>query len=187
MAISLLNYRTTPLPWCGLSPAELLMGRKLRTTLPQHLKVLVPKWDYIQHFKRQSQRYKMKQTENYNQAHAVRQRPDLEIGQQVWISDTRNISTRAEVKGLAETPRSYILDTPAGELRRNKCHLTPVPERMCDKQNVEQPMPQQTKSNDSINQPESPQADNTASPTFMRSPIATRSRTGTKIRPPDYY
>ena len=93
MAISLLNYRTTPLPWCGLSPAELLMGRKLRTTLPQHLKVLVPKWDYIQHFKRQSQRYKMKQAENYNQAHAVRQRPDLEIGQEVWISDTRNIST----------------------------------------------------------------------------------------------
>ena len=126
------------------------MGRKLRTTLPQHLKVLVPKWDYIQHFKRQSQRYKMKQAENYNQAHAVRQRPDLEIGQQVWISDTRNISTRAEVKGLAETPRSYILDTPAGELRRNKCHLTPVPERMCDKHNVEQPMPQQTKTNNSI-------------------------------------
>ena len=98
LAISLLNYRTTPLPWCGLSPAELLMGRKLRTTLPQHLKVLVPKWDYLQHFKTQSLRYKRKQAENYNQTHAVGQRPDLEIGQQVWISDTRNISTRGEVK-----------------------------------------------------------------------------------------
>ena len=52
LAISLLNYRTTPLPCCELSPVELLMGRKLHTTLPQHLKVLVPKWDYIQHFKR---------------------------------------------------------------------------------------------------------------------------------------
>ena len=76
------------MPLCGLSPAELLMGRKLRTTLPQHFKVLVPKWDYIQ----QSQRYKRKQAENYHQAHAERQRPDFEIGQQVWISDTRNIS-----------------------------------------------------------------------------------------------
>ena len=85
--------------------------------------------------------YKRKQAEKYNQAHTVRQRPDLEIGQLY----TRNISTRGEVKGLAETPRSYILDTPAGELRRNKCHLTPIPEKMCDKQNVEQPMPQQTK------------------------------------------
>lgn len=25
--LSLLSYRTTPLPWCGISPAELLMGR----------------------------------------------------------------------------------------------------------------------------------------------------------------
>ena len=35
MALSLLSYRATPLPWCHLSPAELLMGRRLRTELPQ--------------------------------------------------------------------------------------------------------------------------------------------------------
>ena len=34
--LALLNYRSTRLPWCNLSPAELLMGRQLRTTLPLH-------------------------------------------------------------------------------------------------------------------------------------------------------
>ena len=33
--LGLLNYRSTPLPRCGLSPAELLMERQLQTTLPQ--------------------------------------------------------------------------------------------------------------------------------------------------------
>ena len=33
--MALLSYRATPLPWCGLSPAELLMGRKIRTDVPQ--------------------------------------------------------------------------------------------------------------------------------------------------------
>ena len=30
----LLAYRTTPFPWCKLSPAELLMGRRLHSNLP---------------------------------------------------------------------------------------------------------------------------------------------------------
>ncbi|XP_062512805.1 uncharacterized protein K02A2.6-like [Corticium candelabrum] len=33
--LGLLAYRSTPLPWCTLSPSELLMGRRLRTTMPQ--------------------------------------------------------------------------------------------------------------------------------------------------------
>ena len=32
--LAILNYRATPLPWCKLSPAELLMGRRLKTQVP---------------------------------------------------------------------------------------------------------------------------------------------------------
>ena len=40
--LAILMYRSTPLPWCGLSPAELLMGRRLRTNLPLVLDHLKP-------------------------------------------------------------------------------------------------------------------------------------------------
>ena len=40
--LSLLSYRSTPLSWCDLSPAELCMGRRLRTSLPQTDKLLTP-------------------------------------------------------------------------------------------------------------------------------------------------
>ena len=33
--LALLCYQSTPMAWCNLSPSELLMGRKLRTNLPQ--------------------------------------------------------------------------------------------------------------------------------------------------------
>ena len=40
--LALLTYRSTPLPWCGYSPAELSMGRNVRTPLPQTKDHLVP-------------------------------------------------------------------------------------------------------------------------------------------------
>ncbi|KAL5517465.1 hypothetical protein EMCRGX_G003010 [Ephydatia muelleri] len=41
--LTMLCYRATPLSWCGLSPAQLLMGRLIRTNIPQISEHLVPK------------------------------------------------------------------------------------------------------------------------------------------------
>jgi len=49
--LALLSYRATPLPWCNLSPSELLMGRQLRTSLPQTTKHMIPRWHYLSEFK----------------------------------------------------------------------------------------------------------------------------------------
>lgn len=59
--LALLSYRSTPLPWCGMSPAELLMGRKIRTTLPQTTDSLVPQWPYLQEFRSANEEFKRKQ------------------------------------------------------------------------------------------------------------------------------
>ena len=45
--LALLSYRTTPLPWCGLSPAQLLMECNIRTDVPQHTTVFQPEWSYV--------------------------------------------------------------------------------------------------------------------------------------------
>ena len=47
MFMALLSYRSTPLPWCKLSPAELLMGRRLKTDIPQTEELLIPNWPHL--------------------------------------------------------------------------------------------------------------------------------------------
>ena len=39
--LCLLSYRTTPMPWC---PAEILMGRQLRTQVSQVQEQFIPEW-----------------------------------------------------------------------------------------------------------------------------------------------
>ena len=50
MFMALLSYRATPLPWSSLSPGELLMGRRLKTDVPQMKELLIPKWSHLTDF-----------------------------------------------------------------------------------------------------------------------------------------
>ena len=65
--LALLSYRTTPLLWYDLSPAELCMGRRLRTSLPQTNKMLTPQWEFM------NKAIKVKQKENFDFRHRVRE------------------------------------------------------------------------------------------------------------------
>ena len=49
--IALLSYRSTPLPCGGRSPAELLMGRYIHSTLPQTTNSLILHWPYLTEFR----------------------------------------------------------------------------------------------------------------------------------------
>ena len=67
--IALLSYRATPFPWCGKSPAEFSMGRKIRTLLPQTTASLVPQWHYLLEFKTANKKFKDQQKNYYDVRH----------------------------------------------------------------------------------------------------------------------
>lgn len=156
--LALLSYRSTPLPWCGMSPAELLMGRKIRTTLPQTTDSLVPQWPYLQEFRSANEEFKRKQKADHDRRHRVQDLPTIPDNTAVWVT-TGGHHTTGRTVTTAHTPRSYIVRTPSGEIRRNRSQLNVVPPATG--------------------------TDTSATATRSHSPIMTRSRTGTTITPPN--
>ncbi|UYV68869.1 K02A2.6-like, partial [Cordylochernes scorpioides] len=118
-SLGLLEYRSTPLE-NGYSPAELLMGRKLRTTLPIAPENLNPKLVDSQTLKRMEGRRRKDMKSRYDRRCGATDMEELSEGDTVWITDMR---TWGIVKKKASTPRSYMVDTPVGTLRRNRFHL----------------------------------------------------------------
>ena len=70
--LALLNYRAMPLPWCKLSPAELLMGRCLRTCLPLFKEHLLPKWPYLERSCELNTGYTENQKREFNKHHRIK-------------------------------------------------------------------------------------------------------------------
>ena len=122
---ALVAYRATPLA-SGYSPIELLMGRKIRSALPTPSDQLNPKWPYLKRFYEADKILKARQKENFDVCHGVRHNPELQTGDKVqWIPDSRKLGI---VKEKAHTPRSYIVQTPVGQLRRSRRHFRFIPE-----------------------------------------------------------
>ena len=77
-------YRATPLE-SGLSPAELLMGRKIRTkilTSPNNLK---PSWPYLEQFREKDASLKGRQRRDFDRRHSAKTLLDLLPGGRVWL------------------------------------------------------------------------------------------------------
>ena len=164
--LALLAYRATPLPWCGRSPSELLMGRKIRTTLPMPTSTLVPEWPYLKEFQQADEKFKKQQKTDYDRRHRVRNLPEIPDNTDVWVT-TGGHPIAGRTVTFANTPRSYVVQTPTGEMRRNRRQLNIAP-------------PTNSHSTDNI-----PQTDARTNEEQTRSPIMTRSRTGTPIAPPN--
>ena len=121
---ALLAYRATPLE-SGLCPAELLMGRKIRTQVPTVPAQLIPSWHYLEQFREKDASLKARQKKNFDKRHFAKNVSDLSPGERVWLPDRRVEGTVLDKVG---TPRSYAVETPNGELRRNRRHLNPLPD-----------------------------------------------------------
>ncbi|UYV79391.1 K02A2.6-like [Cordylochernes scorpioides] len=118
-SLGLLEYRSTPLE-NGYSPAELLMGRKLRTTLPIAPENLNPRLGDSQTLKRKEGRRRKDMKARYDRRCGATDMEELSEGDTVWITDMRIWGI---VKQKASTPRSYMVDTRVGTLRQNRFHL----------------------------------------------------------------
>lgn len=148
------------------------MGRQIRTTVPQPTRYLVPRWTYLPEFRQKSVEYKRKQKENFDLHHRVREASELPDQVDVWVN-TGPEPVRGTVTNAAEQPRSYQVSTPSGDLCRNRSQLNVVPPRESD---PESPRDQATSASSD------PPLDPPPSPRIM-----TRSRTGTRVVPPDYW
>ncbi|KAL5510480.1 hypothetical protein EMCRGX_G006033 [Ephydatia muelleri] len=180
--LSLLNYRAMPLPWCGVSPAELLMGRRLRTMVPQIREWFMPGWPYVKEFKTKNRAYKEKQKEIYDRSHRVKSRADMEDGTLVWVSNPVGERSQGQVVAPANTPRSYVVETPTGEVGRNSSHLVPRVDGSPQNADNEAGHASSDHSNQSTSNGHA--SHSTEQAPRVCSPIAARLWTGTKIQPP---
>jgi hypothetical protein len=120
--LAVLEYNTTPKLNMS-SPAEMLMGRVLRTILPQRSSLLKPKFPIKDTMKKL--KYKQAKQKEYYDRTAV-QLPPFTTNQPVFVQMGHRDWTPGTVVKKLETPRSYLVKTANGsELRRNRVHLRP--------------------------------------------------------------
>lgn len=120
--LALLTYRATPLPDLGVSPAELAFSRRLRTTLPVLPTTLDPRSVDRETVRARDAKAKHSQKKYFDKrAHHL---PLLRAGDPVLIKDDGEKFWTKPGEVIRQcAPRSYIVKTPDGELRRNRKHL----------------------------------------------------------------
>jgi len=123
---ALLEYRATPL-FNGFSPAELSMGRKVRSILPMDRSRLLPTLVNQETLREREEKRRTTQKEHFDRRHGAREKDEFGVNDDVWIKDLR---VWGKIQSKAGTPRSYNVRTPDGVYRRNSSHLVPSPPRV---------------------------------------------------------
>ena len=108
--LALLDYRTTPLPDIDLSPAQLLMGRRLRNKLPMMESLLQPASNNQQEISRYLEKTEESQ-KKYHDRHASMDMEELQPGTKVRMQPWTNTKVwkPATVVKHHHTPRSYVV------------------------------------------------------------------------------
>ena len=83
-------------------------------------------WPDLEKLHARESESKLKQQSNFNLRHKATPLTPLEPGTEVHVKDPDRPGV---VVKAAETPRSYEVKTPISTMRRNRVHLTPMPEQ----------------------------------------------------------
>lgn len=98
------------------------MGRRLRTTLVCAPRLLNPKEPEM---RKRDQDYKDRAKRNHDERHQARNLPPVRPGQEVYVRDREELGTvEREAEG---SPRSVVINTRAGEIRRNRRAVAALP------------------------------------------------------------
>ena len=177
--LALLSYRSTPL-LNGLSPSELLMGRRLKTQLPVLPSTLKPRstTSELERVKVKEELYRTKQEKTFNKRHRARDLTPWKAGDAVWVKDQ---SKEGRILSPTQYPRSYLVKTDKGILRRNRSALVSTTEEKPTNpdKTAEQPLTIQQKVPPPTDRPR-PSSENTPPAEGLQ--LTTRSRR--VIRPP---
>ena len=85
---------------------------------------LAPAWPNMQQVRKHEEHYKSKQKANFDLRHRAIDSSQLQQGTNVFIPD---MNTEGFVTKEAGFPRSVIVNTPKGEIRRKQADLKPIP------------------------------------------------------------
>ena len=117
--IALMHYRATPLS-NGYSPSQLLYSRQIKTILPQNPDRLKPKVINQTSLLKKENAARAYSKMNYDVRHRARNMTPLRAGDNVHV---KSFNVDGKVLKAADRPRSYVVDTPRGEISRNRRHL----------------------------------------------------------------
>ena len=184
--LALMSYRATPLQASGASPAQLMLGRQIKTTLPTVDKVLAPKWPDFTKVRKADTKVKENYRRTYNRHHSVRALPLLRKGERVVVKlgGESKWGTERTVQQPHTTPRSYLIQMDPGTLWRYRRHPAFLP--------VQQPG--ETESTKASEQPSSALSSHPDSPVRETVPAepgghdqARVTSSGRVIHPPDRF
>ena len=174
------------------------MGRQLGTDLPQREERLIPEWSYLKEFKEQDTVFKAGQKKDFDRRHKAYPSIPLPEGTDVWVKTKGKDVVPGTVLSSADTPHSYIVQTPTGQLRRNRIQLNVQPDPSVEDSgptDEDENIAGQTENTSgesdrsTADRPTnlSSDSDLPQSPQYLPHRIMTRSQTGTVIHPPDRY
>ncbi|XP_037526322.1 uncharacterized protein K02A2.6-like [Rhipicephalus sanguineus] len=106
VAEGLLAHRAAPGPE-GYSPAELLMGRELKTNVPTLPGTLEPKWYYQHQFRQNNAVVREREAKNYNRRRKTRDRPPLNTGT-TFVQIRHGSQQQGTIVGESNAPRYVV-------------------------------------------------------------------------------
>lgn len=124
---ALLQYRNTPLADTNFSPAQILMGKRLRTKLPVSSQLLQPSCVPQEQIIASKEKSQQMQQYYYNQTAA--ELPPISQSDKVWVKDTLADKAwqPATVVSAGQSPSSFVVEKEngAGTVVRNRRFLRP--------------------------------------------------------------